>query len=105
MAQHRVEAVGVVLDGRRELEASEIHQTRAANGWPELEMAELLEARLGRHPLILLDGEVPCLGRTCQVVRRQPRPVRGEGTLTAEELLTLVDPVQGVDRAVVRREL
>jgi hypothetical protein len=105
MAQHRIEAVGVVLDGGGEREASQLRQTRTANGWPELEMAELLEARPGRHPLVLLDGEVPCLGRTCQVIRRQPRPVRGEGTLTAEELLTLVDPVQGVDRAVVRREL
>jgi hypothetical protein len=38
-------------------------------------MAKLLEVRPGRHPLVLLDGEVPCLGRTCQAVRRQPRPV------------------------------
>jgi hypothetical protein len=53
MAQHHVEAVGVVLDGGGEREASQLRQTRTANGWPELEMAELLEARPGRHPLVL----------------------------------------------------
>jgi hypothetical protein len=105
MAQHRVEAVGVVLDGGGELEPSQLRQTRAANCWPELEMAELLEALPGRHPLVLLDGEVPCLGRTRQVVRRQPRSVGGEGTLSPEELLAMVDPVQGIDRSVVGGEL
>jgi hypothetical protein len=39
VAQHRVEAVGVVLDGGGELEPSQFRQTRAANCWPELEVA------------------------------------------------------------------
>jgi hypothetical protein len=73
MAQHRIEAVGVVLDGRRELEPSEFRQARAAHGWTKLEMAQLLETIPSWHPLVLLDGEVPCLGRTREVVRCQPR--------------------------------
>jgi hypothetical protein len=35
----------------------------------------------------------------------QPCPVGGEGALAAEELLALIEPVQRVDRVVVRREL
>jgi hypothetical protein len=68
MAQHRVEAVGVVLGGRRELEPSELRQARATHGWTKLEMAQLLEPIPVRHPLVPLDGEIPCLDRPSEVV-------------------------------------
>jgi hypothetical protein len=39
------------------------------------------------------------------VVRGEPSPVRGEGALPSEELLALVEPVEGVLDAVVRGEV
>jgi hypothetical protein len=68
MAQHRVEVVGIVLDGRRELEPSKLRQARATHGWTKLEMAQLLEPIPVRHPLVLLDSEIPSLGRPSEVV-------------------------------------
>jgi hypothetical protein len=68
-------------------------------------MAQLLEPIPVRHPLVLLDGEIPCPGRPSEVVRCQPCPVGGEGALAAEKLLALIELVQRVNRAVVCREL
>jgi hypothetical protein len=68
MAQQHVEAVGVVLDGLRELEPSELRQARATHEWTKLEMAQLLEPIPVRHPLVLLDGKIPRLGRSSEVV-------------------------------------
>jgi hypothetical protein len=47
----------------------------------------------------------PRVRRASDVIGREPRPVGGQCLLAAEELLTLIEPVYGVRRAVVRREL
>jgi hypothetical protein len=68
MTQHRIEAVGVVLDRRQERQPGELGQAGATNRWREAEVAELLEVVPGGHALILLEGVVPSLCYAGQMV-------------------------------------
>jgi hypothetical protein len=105
MAKGRIEAIGVVLDGGRELDATQLRQAGATHQWPELEMAQLLEILPHQAPLILLEGEIPRLGGFQKVVRRQLGVVHSRCALVVEKLLTMIKPVQQVFETVVRREL
>jgi hypothetical protein len=105
VAQDDVEAVRIVLDGGVELDAAELSQARAAHRGAKLKVAHLLEALPRRLALVLHEGEVPRLGCPAKVVGRQPRVIRRRGLLSAEELLTMVQPIQRIVEAVVRREL
>jgi hypothetical protein len=105
VAQNRVEAVCVLLDGGVELDAAQLRQAGAAHRCPKLKVAQLLEAIPRGLALILHEGEVPRLGRPTQVVGRQPRVICRRGLLTAEKLLAMVEPVQRIVEAVVCREL
>jgi hypothetical protein len=105
VAEDRVEAVRVVLDGGVELDASQLSQAGAAHWRPKLEVAQLFETLPRRLALVLHEGEVPRLGRPMQVVGRQPRVVRRRCLLPAEELLAMVEPVQRIVEAVICREL
>jgi hypothetical protein len=58
----------------------------------------------GHAALVLLEGVIPCLGGAPEVIGGQPSAVRREDTLPTEELLALVEPVEGVLRAVVGGE-
>lgn len=68
-------------------------------------MAQLLEVRPRRPSLILHEGEVPSLGRSAKMIRRQPSVVRRRGVPAAEELLAVVELVQWVFQAVISQEL
>jgi hypothetical protein len=68
MVEHRVEVIRVVLHRREEGQASKVRQTGAMNRRPKTQIAQLLEAFLGRHTLILLEGVVPRLGRTGKMI-------------------------------------
>lgn len=105
MAQHRVEAINVVLDRGRELKAAQLGKAGALDSRTEPLVAQLLQAIPWQHPLVLLEGVIPRLRRAHQVVRRQPGAIRGLRALPAEELLTLGEPVEWVDGAIISREL
>jgi hypothetical protein len=105
MAQNHVEVVCVVLDGGVELDAAKLSQAGAAHQRPKLKVAQLLEALPRRTTLILLQGEVPGLGGSPEVVGRQPSVVIGRCALVAEKLLTMIELVQRVVEANERREL
>src|SRR5579859_1264287 len=105
MAQNGIEPLGEVLHCRAEREASKLRKARVPNRRPELEMAELLETFPGWHAGVLFQRVVPRLRRAAQVVGGEPCAIRGQGLLATEELLTVVEPVQGIVRAVIRHEL
>ena len=105
MAGHRLKAVGELLDSRLEWQAPQLRQPSTANWRSEALAAQLDEALPRRHALILLEGVVPGLRQAPEVVRRNPRSVGGRPSLAPEELLAVVEPIQGVFRAVVRCEL
>jgi hypothetical protein len=105
MAQHRVEAVRVVLDGGVELDAVELSQAGAVHRRAKLNVAQLLEALPRRAILILPQGEVPGLGGSPEVVGHQPSVVVDRCVLAAEKLLTMIEPDQRVVEAIERREL
>jgi hypothetical protein len=58
-----------------------------------MKIAELLEVFPGRHALVLLEGVVPCLGRTPEMVGGKPGTVRRQGVLAPEKLVALVEPI------------
>jgi hypothetical protein len=68
-------------------------------------MARALETLPRWHALALLEGVVPGLGHSPEMVGGQPRMVRCQRPLAPKELLTMVEPVQRVLRAIVRGEL
>jgi hypothetical protein len=68
IAEHRIEAVGVILNCRKERQPGELGQSGAMNCWPKAKIAQLLETFPGRHTLILLEGVVPYLGRTGKMI-------------------------------------
>ena len=72
MAEHDVEASRVVLHHGGELKAGEFRQSGVTNRRPELQIAQLLEMVLGGHALILLQGVIPSLCHTSQMVGREP---------------------------------
>jgi hypothetical protein len=53
-----------------------------------------------RHPGVLLQGVVPCLSYTPMMIGHMPRAICGRRPLAMEELLTVIEPVQGVLDAV-----
>jgi hypothetical protein len=58
------------------------------------------------HPtLVLLEGVVPRLCGATEVVGGDPRAVGRHGPLPPKKLVTLVEPVQGVDGAIVGGKL
>jgi len=59
------------------------------------QLAQLLEALPWRHALVLLDGIVLGLGHPPEMVGGELDTVGGKRTLTLEELVTLVEPIQG----------
>lgn len=61
MAQHCVEAIGVVLDRGCELKATQLGEAGALDSRTEPIVAQLLEAIPWRHPLVLLKGVIPHL--------------------------------------------
>ena len=73
---------------------------------PKTKEAELAEALpRGHATLVLLEGVVPGLGCTAEVVGCQPSALRRERALATEKLLTLVEPVKRVLRAVISGEI
>jgi hypothetical protein len=105
VAEHGVVALRVLLDRRGERQAGELHKERPLCRRPELHLAHGAEALPGRHPLVVLQGVVPCLSSPAEVIGHQPRAIRGQGALTAEKLLTLIEPVQRIDGAIERRKV
>jgi hypothetical protein len=75
------------------------------NCWAEAEGTQLAEALSREHALVLLEGIVPRLRGSGEVVGGQPRAVRGQGALAAEELCTLVETIERVPGAVIRGEV
>jgi hypothetical protein len=74
--------------------------------WTEAKEAELAKAiPWGHAALVLLEGVIPRLGGAPEMVGGEPSAVRRESTLPIEELLALVEPVEGALRAVVGGEL
>jgi hypothetical protein len=70
------------------------------------EEAEVAESLPRRHPaLVLLEDVVPCLGGAAEVVGGDPCAVGRQCVLPTDELLALVEPVEGVLRAIVGGEL
>ena len=57
------------------------------------------------HALVLLQRVVPSLRCTAEVVRSEPRTIRIQGALAAEELLAVVQLIERIHPVVVRREL
>jgi hypothetical protein len=68
MAEHRVEAIRVVLHCRREGQARKLGQAGVANRRSKTQVAQFFEAYLGRHALVLFEGIIPHLGRTDQMI-------------------------------------
>ena len=60
---------------------------------------------MGHAALVLLEGVVPRLCIAAEVIRGEPGAVRRERPLSPEELLTLVEPVEGVLGAVIGGEV
>ena len=96
MAHQGVETLLVLLDGAVPREPCELRETVAADGWTEALVGEFLEALPRRHALVLLEGIVPGLRHPGHVVRGEPDPIGGQCTLSSEELLAMVEPVQGI---------
>src|SRR4051812_45002395 len=92
-----------VLKGRRPSSARRL--PRMGEGG-EPDEAQVVKALPRRHPaLVLLEGVVPRLCGATEVVGGDPRAVGRQGSLPPEKLIALIEPVQGVDCAVVRGEL
>jgi hypothetical protein len=64
-----------------------------------------VETLPGRHPFVALQGVVPCLSGTAEVIGCQPRTIRSQGALAAKKLLALIEPVQRVDDVIERRKV
>ena len=105
MAHQGVETLLVLLDGAVPREPCKLREAVAADGWTEALVGEFLEAFPRRHALVLLEGIVPGLRHLGHVVRGEPNPIRGQCTLSSEELLTTMEPVQGIVGAVVGWEV
>jgi hypothetical protein len=101
-----LEVVGKVLHCGGERQSIELSQAASADRRAKPEKTQLPETVPWRHAtLVLFEGVVPRLGSPPQVIQGQPCPFGGECALTPEKLIALVEPVQGVNGAVVRREL
>ena len=72
MAEHGVEVSQVVLHRGGERKAGEFGQSGVTNRRPELQIAQLLETVPGGHALILLQGIIPCLVHTSQMIGCEP---------------------------------
>ena len=72
MAEHGIEASRVVLHRGGERKAGEFGQSGVTNRRPELQIAQLLETVPGGHALILLQGIIPCLVHTSQMIGCEP---------------------------------
>jgi hypothetical protein len=94
-----------VIVGVAERGVVALHKARPLCRRPELHLAHDAEALPGRHPLVALQGVVPCLSSPAEVIGHQPRAIRGQGALAAEKLLTLIEPVQRIDDAIERRKV
>ena len=102
MACQGLETVGEVLHRGGEGKAAELCQAAPANRRPKAKEAELAEALpRGHAALVLLEGVVPGLGCTAEVVGCQPSALRHERALATEKLLTLVEPVKRVLCAII----
>ena len=105
MTRQSLETVGEILDRGGEGKATELRQAASADRGPKAKEAELAEGLpRGHGALVLLEGVVPCLGGPAEVIRGEPGAVRCERPLPPEELLALVEPVEGVLGAVVGGE-
>ena len=105
MTKDIIVAFGVVRHRRSEGQPGKLRQVGALRWRTETELAQLAKPLPGRHAFILFEGVVPGLCRPTEMVRRQPRAIRGESTLAAEKLLTLVEPVERIDAPIVGGEL
>jgi hypothetical protein len=103
--QHRLEAVRKLLDRGVERKAPQLGQPRAVDRRSEAKATKLLEALLGRHALVQQECVVPCLSGAGEVVGGHPRLLLHRSALAPEELFTVCEPIQRVDRAVVCREV
>ena len=72
MAEHGVEVSRVVLHRGGEWKVGEFRQSGVTNRRPEPQIAQLIETVLGGHALILLEGVIPCLCRTSQMIGHEP---------------------------------
>jgi hypothetical protein len=105
MAEHSVVSLQIVLHGRDEGEAGKHRQTGTQNRRSEAERAEVLKTLPWWHLLILLQGIIPCLHSVMQMVGREPHPGQDWRLLSPKKLLALVQPVEGIHRAIVCWEL
>lgn len=99
-----LEGVQICADRRRERKAREVRQMISTERRPKMLMAEASELLPLRPATVAFQNGLPQLGRSGEVIRRQPYPVSAAGLLPTEELLALGQPVNGVLLAVIRRK-
>jgi hypothetical protein len=105
VADEFVEALLVLLDRAREGKARQLGEAVGAHHRAEPLVAQFREAIPRRYALIDLQGVVPHLGDSRQVVRGEPDAVSWRRLLSTEELFATVPPVQRIDGTVVGGEL
>ena len=102
---HRLEAIRELLHSGNKRQPAQLSQPTPADRRAKAQTTQLLEALPRWHALVLLEGVVPSLGRPPEMIGGEPGTVGGERALTPKELFTLVEPIQGIDGAVVCGEL
>jgi hypothetical protein len=105
VADEFVEALLVLLDRAREGKARQLREAVGAHRRAEPLVAQFREAIPRRYALVDLQGVVPRLGDSRQVVRGEPDAVSRRRLLSAEELFATAQPVQRIDGTVVGGEL
>ena len=103
MRQPCLERLHVGVEGV-ERQPRQISEMVRADGRAEPVVTEARELLPMRLPGVALQDVVPLLGSAMEVVRSEPNPVHRTGLLGAEELFTLVQPPQGILRAVIGRK-
>jgi hypothetical protein len=93
VADEFIEAFLVLLDQAREGKTRQLGEAVGAQRRAEPLMAQVREAIPGRYALVDLQGVVPRLGDSRQVVRGEPDAVSRRRLLAAEELFATAQPV------------
>jgi hypothetical protein len=103
VADEFIEALLVLLDRSREGKARQLGEAVGAHRRAEPLVAQFREAIPCRYTLVDLQGVVPRLGDSRQVVRGEPDAVSRRRLLSAE--FATAQPVQRIDGTVVGGEL
>jgi hypothetical protein len=105
VADEFIEALLVLLDRAREGKARQLGEAVGAHHRAEPLVAQFREAIPHRYALVDLQGVVPHLGDSRQVVRGEPDAISRCRLLSTEELFATMQPVQRIDETVVGGEL